>query len=72
MRQRSPRAESEAVRTLTGQVETIATNWPVRWTPQHEPPCDPVDIALTAVGYAIDLRDVVRRRGDMLDDGRVP
>jgi hypothetical protein len=28
---------------------------------------DPVDSALTAIGFAIDIRDVLRRLSDMLD-----
>ena len=35
--------------------------------PQPSTPPDPVDIALTAVGFGIECRDVVRRLDALLD-----
>ena len=62
---RNPGARSGAV--LTGQVETNATKSPMAWVPNGGPPQDPVDSALAAVGFAIDIRDVLRRLETLRD-----
>jgi hypothetical protein len=49
----------------TGQVTTNATN-AARWAPPRPSPRDPVDMALAAIGFGIDLRDVVRRLDELL------
>jgi hypothetical protein len=46
----------------TGKVKTNATN-----VPAHVPSQDSIDIALTAAGFAIDIRDAVRRLDELLN-----
>jgi hypothetical protein len=38
---------------------------PARFTPQCPAPRDPVDIALAAIGFGIDLADLVRRLAEL-------
>lgn len=37
------------------------TRLPVLWAPPAPTSCHPVDVALAAVGFGIDCRDLVRR-----------
>jgi hypothetical protein len=50
----------------TGQVTTHATNVAL-WAPQYPSPRHPVDRALAAIGFGIDLGDVARRLDELLD-----
>ena len=62
----TPATRKDRPDTLTGPPRYHRTTSSLtHYHPQPAAPVDAVDIALAAIGYSIDIRDVVRRLGNL-------